>query len=339
MNVHPVQCTTGAPESGAPSSPWRCRPTHRWRAANRQIQADQNEGNIVLSSSPPPSIVIGHHQTVHAVDRKGSNIHQRRRLRLQQRSREQGSNPWPSSTNLTDKSIDLTPASERPNLTQGKTQIAAEGKRYPSDHSKHFQPASNPSQIDAAPIPSDAASRGPPPQQPIKQSMATRSIQQPFPSHAQQQRVRINHDRARQGARIREQLGRKKFVNNSNSSNGPDNGQHRFKTGRSSQQHQPQSLPQKFRSTASKKSEFESIKDTTNPTEISTQFGSEQRGDEKSWPIKAFHIRHASTKGITAVEVILTKHDSSVPLRQASYVTLMVIFTHELPTVECIINR
>ncbi|KAL5996642.1 hypothetical protein ACLOJK_007561 [Asimina triloba] len=169
----------------------------------------------------------------------------------------------------------------------------------------------------AAPIPSDAASRGPPPQQPIKQSMATRSIQQPFPSHAQQQRVHINHDRARQGARIREQLGRKKFVNNSNSSNGPDNGQHRFKTGRSSQQHQPQSLPQKFRSTASKKSEFESIKDTTNPTEISTQFGSEQRRDEKSWPIKAFHIRHTSTKGITAVEVILTKHDSSVPLRQA----------------------
>ncbi|KAL6003974.1 hypothetical protein ACLOJK_004520, partial [Asimina triloba] len=61
---------------------------------------------------------------------------------------------------------------------------------------------------------------------------------------------------------------------------GPDDSQHRFKTGRSSQQHQPQSLPQKFRSTASEKSEFESIKDTTNPTEKGAQFGSEQRRDE-----------------------------------------------------------
>ncbi|KAL5987415.1 hypothetical protein ACLOJK_038581 [Asimina triloba] len=38
------QYTTGAPKSGAPSSPWSCRPTHRQRAVNRQIQADHHPG-------------------------------------------------------------------------------------------------------------------------------------------------------------------------------------------------------------------------------------------------------------------------------------------------------
>ncbi|KAL5985123.1 hypothetical protein ACLOJK_036359, partial [Asimina triloba] len=71
-----IRYTTGAPKSGAPSSPRATHGTHRRRAANRQIQADQNDGNDELSSSPSPSIVISHHQTVHAVDSKGSNLHQ-----------------------------------------------------------------------------------------------------------------------------------------------------------------------------------------------------------------------------------------------------------------------
>ncbi|KAL5996791.1 hypothetical protein ACLOJK_007711 [Asimina triloba] len=70
--------TIGAPKFGAPSSPRVAHGTHRRRAANRQIQADQNDGNIVLSSSPSHSIVIGHHQTVHAVDSKGRNHPHRR---------------------------------------------------------------------------------------------------------------------------------------------------------------------------------------------------------------------------------------------------------------------
>ncbi|KAL6000763.1 hypothetical protein ACLOJK_006489 [Asimina triloba] len=66
--------TTGAPKSGAPSSPRATHGTHRRRAANRQIQADQNDGNDELSSSPSPSIVIGHHQIVQVVDGRSGNF-------------------------------------------------------------------------------------------------------------------------------------------------------------------------------------------------------------------------------------------------------------------------
>ncbi|KAL5994136.1 hypothetical protein ACLOJK_035008 [Asimina triloba] len=70
-----IRYTTGAPKSGAPSSPRATHGTHRRRAANRQIQADQNDGNDELSSSPSPSLVIGHHQTVQAVDSRSGQLH------------------------------------------------------------------------------------------------------------------------------------------------------------------------------------------------------------------------------------------------------------------------
>ncbi|KAL5973246.1 hypothetical protein ACLOJK_037273 [Asimina triloba] len=70
-----IRYTTRAPKFGAPSTPRATHGTHRRQAANRQIQADQNDGNDELSSSPSPSIVFGHHQTVQAVDNKSGQLH------------------------------------------------------------------------------------------------------------------------------------------------------------------------------------------------------------------------------------------------------------------------